>query len=164
MAAADDVIYAVQEAGFFLVLEIADGRRVVDRGLETVPGATRIEIAPPNATVPEYVLTRSPDSVRVYDVRTDRFAPIFIGEIPLSEGGVLATAVGVAYVDVNGTLHTIDLSSPESAIDTGMPVTNAMQMSVAGAKVAVADRYRVRVYGADTASPVPPVRRRAVAH
>lgn len=169
MAAADDVIYALLD-GYFLVLEIADGRTIVERGLETVHTGINIEIAPPNAAVPEFVLTRSQEGVRVYDVRTDRFTPVLLNEIPLDHPGVIATGTGIAYVAVNGTLHTIDLTAPDGAIDTGLPVTDAMQISVAGGKVVVADRYRVRVFGPDTASPVPPTepvpppRRRAVAH
>jgi hypothetical protein len=47
--------------------------------------------------------------------------------------------------------------------------TSPMQMSVAGEKVVIADRYRLRVYGPDTPAPPPaptpvPSRRRAVAH
>lgn len=169
MAAADDVIYALLD-GYFLVLEIVDGHVIVERGLETVTSAINIEISPPNAAVPEFVLTRSLHTVRVYDVRADRFKPVLMNEITLDQPGNIATGTDVAYVAVNGTLHKIDLLAPDSATDTGMPVTDAMQISVAGEKVVVADRYRVRVFGPDTASPVPPAepvpppRRRAVTH
>lgn len=165
MAAADDVIYALMD-GYFLVLQIVDGRIIVDRKTETVHTGVNIEISPPNATVPEYVLTRSADNVRVYDVRADRFDTVLVAEIPFQNPGVIATGTGIAYVAAGGTLHAIDLTSL-SATDTGMPVTDAMQISVAGEKVVVADRYRLRVFGPDTESPVPPSappRRRAVAH
>jgi hypothetical protein len=169
VAAADDVIYALLD-GYFLVLEIVDGHAIVERGLQTVPTGINIEIAPANAAVPEFVVTRSQDMMRVYDVRTDRFQPVLIGEIPLVRPGVIATGDGLAYVAANGTLHTIDLATPDNPIDTELPVTDAMQISVASGKVVVADHYRVRVYGPDTESPVEPPppetprRRRSVTH
>lgn len=168
LAAADDVIYALMD-GYFLVLQIVDGRVIVERKTETVHTAVNIEIAPPNANVPEYVLTRSADSVRVYDVRADRFDTVLVAELPFEKPGVIATGNGIAYVAAGGTLHAIDLVSL-NATDTGIPVTDAMQISVAGGKVVVADRYRLRVFGPETASPVPPPepppppRRRAVSH
>jgi hypothetical protein len=170
MAAADDVIYALLD-GYFLVLEIADGRTIVERGFETVTTGVNIEIAPPNAAVPEFVVTRSLDTVRVYDVRADRFKPVLIGEIPFSNPGVLATGNGIAYVASGGTLHRIDLAAAANPTDTAIPVTDAMQISIAGEKIVIADHYRVRVFGPDTESPVPPPpppdpprRRRAVTH
>jgi hypothetical protein len=169
MAAADDVIYALLD-GYYLVLEIANGRTIVERGLETVPSGINIEIAPPNAAQPEFVVTRSLDTVRVYDVRADRFKPVLIGEMPFDNPDVIATGNGVAYVASGGTLHRIDLATAANPTDTGIPVTDAMQISVAGDKVVIADHYRVRVFGPDTASPVPPPppdpprRRRAITH
>ncbi|MFL6245256.1 MAG: LVIVD repeat-containing protein [Thermoanaerobaculia bacterium] len=165
MAAADDVIYALMD-GYFLVLQIVDGRVIVERKTETVHTGTFIEVSPPNANVPEYVLTRSAEGVRVYDVRDDRFETELLGEIPFENAGVIATGNGVAYVAAGGTLHEIDLPSL-NARDTEMVVTDAMQISVAGEKVVVADHYRLRVFGPDTESPVPPPappRRRAVGH
>jgi hypothetical protein len=165
MAAADDVIYALMD-GYFLVLQIVDGRVIVERKTETVHTGVNIEVAPPNATMPEYVLTRSADNVRVYDVRADRFNTVLVAEIPFEHPGVIATGNGIAYVAAGGTLHTIDLGTL-NAHDSGIPVTDAMQISVAGVKVVVADHYRLRVLGPDTASPVPPPappRRRAVNH
>lgn len=159
IAAADDVIYALQQ-GFFLVLQIVDGHLLVGRSSDTTPSAISIEIAPPNAAKPDYLLTRGLNTVRVYDL-TDRFSPVLLGEIALDHPGEIGTATDVAYVAFNGTLHTIDLADPSGVTDTTMPVTSAMQISAGGPKVVVADRYRVRVFGPDTPSPLP--RRRSVA-
>lgn len=167
MAAADDVIYALQD-GFFIVLEIVDQRSIAEHGFYTVHAGTNIEIVPPNASVPQFVVTRSLTNVQIYDVREDRFSPELIAELPLEGTGNIATNETTMYLAQNGTLQTIDVASPDSFVDTGMEVTDAMQISVAGEKVVVADRYRVRVYGPDTDSPVPapapPTRRRAVSH
>lgn len=162
IAAGDDVIYALQE-GVFLILQLVDGHVVVDRGNEALTAGTAVEIAPPNSAQPDYLVGLTPHGLRVYDL-TDRFLPVLINEIPLDHPGAIGTGEGVAYVALDQTLHAIDLASPSEAVDTGMRVTSAMQISVAGAKIVVADRYRVRVFGPDTPSPLPPPRRRAADH
>jgi hypothetical protein len=168
VAAGDDVIYALQD-GFFLILQIVDGHVIVERGNETLTTGTGVEIAPPNAVTPDYLIGRTPFGLRVYGL-SDRFSPVLINEIPLHRPGAMGTGAGIAYVALGQSLHAVNLAAPTEATDTGMPITSAMQISVAGDKIVVADRYRVRVFGPDTPSPEPPPppvvppRRRAVGH
>lgn len=161
IAAGDDVVYAALE-GHILVLEIADDKTVIDRsGADASP--EQLEVSPPNARVPEYLLLREHDAIRIFSL-ADRFELVELTPIRVAGADLIGAGEGVGYFAHGGLLHRIDLSTRTTAA-TGMRVRAPMQISVAGQKVVVADRYSVRVYGPDTAPPPrETTRRRSTRH
>jgi hypothetical protein len=162
IAASDDAAYAVQH-DIMLVVEIADERTVIDRDVIQIIHE-QVDTAPPNAPRPEYLLARGQGGLRLYSL-ADRFSPEEIDVFPMTGLGIFATGERSAYIAKDGRLHFVDLTKKLALQSTGMRVTSPMQMSVAGQKIVVADRYFVRVYGPDTAPPpAPPSRRRPTRH
>ena len=163
MTASADAIYAL-EASFFVVLEISDRTKIIDHQYNSMT-YLQVDIAPPGADYPQYLVMRGPVGVRVYSLE-DRYAPRLRADLNVEDAGVLGTGDGVAYVTRSGSLYELNLANPTGMTDTGMRVSAPQQISVAGEKIVVADRYAVRVFGPDTASPVPDtiVRRRGVRH
>lgn len=159
LASGDDAIYALQRGGF-LVLEIVGRATVEDRGGFNDQGE-QLEIAPPNSAFPTHLLLRRHDGIVIYGLEADRFVPMEKARVAVDRPGVLGTGAGMAWVAWQGFLHRLDLDSPDALVPAGMPVTSPQQISVAGEKVVVADRYSVRVFGPDTPAP-PPARRRSV--
>lgn len=157
MAASDDAAYAVQ-FDIMLVVEIADERTVIDRDEIHVLHA-QVDTAPPNASRPEYLLARGVIGLHLYSL-ADRFHPVETDFLPMSGLGVFATGERSAYIARDGRLHFVDLTKKLELMPTDMRVTSPMQMSIAGEKIVVADRYSVRIYGPDTAPPPPPPSRR----
>ncbi|MGZ5474367.1 MAG: hypothetical protein ACXWG4_10440, partial [Thermoanaerobaculia bacterium] len=124
----------------------------------------QVDTAPPNAPRPSYLLARGQAGLRLYSLE-DRFHPAEIDSLEMSGLGIFATGERSAYVAKDGRLHFVDLTKDLDLQPTEMRVTSPMQMSVAGEKIVIADRYSVRVYGPDTAPPPPPpARRRATRH
>ena len=84
--------------------------------------------------------------------------------MPAKDPQGLATTETSAIVAIDGTIERLDLTNPTELVPTSMRVTSPMQMSMAGEKIIVADRYRLRVYGPDTAPPPEPAtsKRRSV--
>ena len=160
MAAGDDAAYALMY-GIMLVVEIAGERTIVDQ--DVVPLMQRqVDTAPPNASRPELLLVGGEDGLRLYSLE-DRFHPAEIEIFPMTRLGMFATGDGTAYVERDGSLHFVNLKERLSLQPTDYHVTAPMQMSVAGDKIVVADRYSVRVFGPDTPPPpAEPKRRRTV--
>ena len=120
-----------------------------------------MDTAPPNSSRPELLLARGEDGLRLYSLE-DRFHPAEIDFLPMTGLGIFATGDRSAYIAKDGRLHFVDLTQELALQATDMRVTSPMQMSVAGEKIVVADRYSVRVYGPNTAPPpAPPARRQA---
>jgi hypothetical protein len=162
ITASDDVAYAAQH-DIMLVVEIAGERTVVDRD-EIHIIHDQVDIAPPNSARPEFLLARGEQGLTLYSL-ADRFHPQEIDTLAMTGLGIFGTGNRGAYVAKDGRLHFVDLTAELALQPTGMRVTSPMQMSVAGQKIVVADRYSVRVYGPDTAPPpAPPVRRRPTRH
>jgi len=162
LAASDDAGYAVQH-DIMLVVQIADERTVVDQDEIHVTHA-QVDIAPPNSSRPEYLLARGEDGLHLYSLE-DRFHPAEVDFLPMIGLGVFATGDRSAYITKDGRLHVVDLTQELALQETDMRVTSPMQMSVAGEKIVIADRYSVRVYGPNTAPPPAlPARRRTTRH
>ena len=161
VAAGDDAVYAIQH-DLLLVVEIANERDVVDRG-EINLQYTQVDTSPPNASQPPLLLVRGDEGLRLYSIAgEERFAPRELEFFPMTGLDRFATGDSSAYIAKNGLLHFIDLGQRIALQPTDWRVTSPMQLSVAGNKVVVADRYSVRVYGPDTAPPPPlPAKRRS---
>lgn len=160
LTASDDVAYLILH-GVLIVVEIANGKDAVDHAKFSLLGE-QVEIMPPNSAYPSHLIFREPEGIRVFSL-ANRFEPQSVAYLPI-RAGLMATGDGVAYFDIDGTLQRLDVANPSGLTATEMKVVSPMQISVAGEKVVVADRYSLRVYGPDTASPLPPARgkRRAV--
>jgi hypothetical protein len=154
----------------FLVLDVTDRTRIVDRQIIAVAGYAQLDTVPPNSGAPEFLVWRGLDHLMILSLAEDRFNPKEIARIPMASPGVLGTSATSFFVTTDGVLSRIDLADLTAIHETGMRVSAPMQISVAGEKVVVADRYSVRVYGPDTAppppppKPAPPSRRRAARH
>ncbi|HEX8170145.1 MAG TPA: hypothetical protein VF824_06365 [Thermoanaerobaculia bacterium] len=163
LAATDDAIYALQVEHWW-AFQINDRHQVVDRTYYQLQQYKQIDTAPPNSAYPPLLLLRGGDDLRVYSLLEDRFAPREIAVLPIANTGLFGTGDGVAYITKDGELSRLNLREPEALEPTGYAVTAPMQISVAGEKVVVADRYSLRVYGPDTPSPVRPAKRRSARH
>jgi hypothetical protein len=167
VAAGDDAIYVLQQS-LFLTLGVGAGGQIIDRDALSINGS-QIETSPANVARPGHVVIRQTAGLTVYALE-NRFAPRETAFVPLTRPGLLGAGDGHVYVDLEGVLHRLELGQPGSAVPTAMRVSAPMQISVAGEKVVVADRYSVRIYGPDTAPPdePPPARvqgrRRSVGH
>ncbi len=162
MAASDDAGYAAQH-DLLLVVEIADDTKVIDQDIIPIIYA-QVDIAPPSSSLPEFLLARSESGLTLYSLE-DRFHPAEVDSMAMSGLGLFATGDRSAYIVKDGRLQFIDLTQNLALQPTEMRVTSPMQMSVAGSKIVVADRYSVRVYGPDTEAPAaPPLRRRPTRH
>lgn len=154
VAAGEDAAYALMR-DLMLVVEIAGETTVVDRALVHIQ-YEQVDTVPPNSLAPHSLLVRGDDGVRLYDITGEnRFAPKETGFLAMTGLGVFGTNDSSAYIGKDGRLHFLELPSL-TARGTDMRVTAPMQISVAGEKVVVADRYSVRVYGPDT-GPAPPL-------
>jgi hypothetical protein len=161
IAAGDDAIYVLQES-HFLALKVADRRTVIDSWQLSLRAA-QIETSPPTAATPRFVVTRGIEGLHLFTLE-DRFSPRLAMHYPQIVSDRMGTGDGVVWLAIDGSLHRLDLEVPSSPVDSGRRVTSPQQISVAGDKVVVADRFSVRVYGPDTAPPdsEPRMRRRAV--
>ncbi len=162
VAAGDDAIYALAR-GWLLAMSVTNRSKAQDQTIIDMPGV-QVETAPPNADRPAHLVVTQGTGVRVFDL-ANRFVPkqtAFLSAVP----GQIATTADSALVDLDGTLNRLDVFNPTALIATDMHTISAMQISIAGAKVVVADRYSLRVFGPDTAPPptLTSPRRRAVGH
>jgi len=152
VAAGDDAIYALG-TGWLLTMSVTNRATARDETVHKLPGV-QVDTMPPNADRPTHLVVTQGTGLRLFDL-ADRFAPrqiAFLQAVP----GQIATTADSAFVDLDGTLYRLDIVKPSALIPTGMHVISAMQISVAGEKVVVADRYSLRVFGPDT--PPPPTR------
>ncbi len=153
VAAGDDAAYLLEQ-GIFITLQIANGRDAVERKKFSLI-ADQLDTVPPNSPDPHTLVVRTPEGLRIYSL-ADRFAPQQTGFVPLDRPGLMGTGDVDAYIALDGMLHRLVVAAPAAPIATGMKVVSPMQLSVAGEKVVIADRYSLRVYGPDTPSPIPP--------
>lgn len=161
IAAGDDAIYTIQQTTF-LTIDLTDRRRVVDR---TVYSGQHFQLdtTPPNAAFPHHVVLRTAQAVMVYSLENDRFTPRLTKTVPMASPGLFGTNETSVFVTKDGVLHRMNVAGPGGFSATDMAVTAPQQISVAGEKVVIADRYRLRIYGPDTpAPPAEPGKKRAV--
>ena len=168
VAAGDDAVY-VMAMGQFLILDITDRTKVVDRKIESFESKAQIDTIPPSSGSPQYVVIRGLSGLYFRGLMEDRFDPSLVAMVPIANAGVFGSFDSGVYVTIDGALWRINVSDPSTLIETGLRVTSPQQIAVAGEKIVVADRYSVRVYGPDTAQPpqpppTPPSRRRATRH
>lgn len=161
VAAGDDAAYALLE-GDMLIIEIEDERTVVERDFVHVH-YDQVDTVPPNVARPSLLLLRGGDALTLFSLE-DRFHPAALDVLSMPGLGLFATGEKSAYVARNGRLQFVSLEGGRIALTpTEDRVTSPMQMSVAGEKIVIADRYSVRIYGPDTPPPPSsPVRRRSV--
>ena len=163
VAAGDDAVYALQQIAF-LTLDLTDRTKVVDRQV-LITQYLQIDSIPPNSAYPTHLVLTRHDGVEIWSLVPDRFQPRRIAFTTLTRPGIFGTSESAAFVAYEGTLRRVDTAG--AVTPTGLRVTSPMQISAAGEKLVVADRYALRVYGSDTAPPppapdLPPAKRRAV--
>jgi hypothetical protein len=168
VAAGDDAIYTFHQYAW-VILDLTDRTKVVERKIVDGVQYLHIDTVPPNTAYPEFLVLSDSDGLETWSLREDRFNPKRIAEAQFDRPGVFGTSATSAYIAKEGVLLRLDMSNPTRFVDTGLRVTSPLQISAAGEKVVVADRYALRVYGPDTAPPPPPPpptpgRRRAAGH
>jgi len=154
VAAGDDAVYVL--SGVLLTMSLSEGKQAQDVSVIT-ENALGIDTVPPNADRPSFVVLRQSTGIRLFSLHDDRFRPREVAFVPLTGTGAMATGETSLVVEHDGILRRLDLSNPTVLIPTEMRVTSPLQISMAGEKIVVADRYRVRVYGPDTLPPPEPV-------
>ena len=164
IAAGDDVAWAIQHDQL-LVVEIAEETTVLDRDTVNVQ-YEQVDTAPPNASQAPLLLLRGDDGLRLYSIAgEERFQPRELEFFAMTGLDRFGTGEGSAYIAKDGRLHFVDLTRSMALQETPYRVTSPLQISVAGEKVVVADRYSVRIYGPNTAPPPPPpAKRRTTRH
>jgi hypothetical protein len=161
VAAGDDALYILSSV--MLVMSVTDRAKAQDEEVIVAHGRT-VETAPPNADRPPLLVLAQGTGVRLYSLTENRFHPVVKAFVPLADPREMGTTADAVVVDSHDSLYRLDLASPDEFEPLGLRVTSAQQISVAAGKIVVADRYRVRVYGPDTAPPPQPEtsKRRAV--
>jgi len=118
-----------------------------------------------NETHADLLLARTPDGVKVLDL-ADPLSPVEVSSVAMPDAIAMAAAGQTAYVAASGAIVRMDLTNAADPVLSGsdMRVTAPQQMVAVGGKLVVADTYSLRVFGPDTAPPVPPIpsHRRAV--
>ncbi|MBV8517600.1 MAG: hypothetical protein JO197_09390 [Acidobacteria bacterium] len=169
IATGDSAIYTI-DASALLARELVNRTHIVERSaFKTL--YQHLDSAPPNSPAPERLVATAGNLISVFSLAADRFAPVEVARIPFGGVDALGTTATTAWVARDGVLHRIDLLSPGAPEATDYHVTAPMQISAAGEKIVVADRYSVRVYGPQTDAPppppppsAPPMRHRAIRH
>ena len=107
------------------------------------------------------LVVRSADGLHVFSL-ADPLDPVETSFVPMTEPGLAGPAEDGVLVWIDDALVRADLAA-RTIVDSGLVALSPMQIDSAGAKIVVADRYGLRVYGPNTAPPPPPppVRRRA---
>jgi hypothetical protein len=117
------------------------------------------------AQTKDLLLARDLKSIHVFSL-ADPFEPVEISALAIDPAGVLGADGDSAYVATAGSVVRMDLANPAnpSFQPTGMRAVAPSQIAASGGKVVIADRYALRVYGADTPPPPAPApaRRRAI--
>ncbi len=127
---------------------------------------TSLALSAATAAHPSLLLARTTTAIHIFSL-ADPLQPVEVGSIPQVSGGVFSADGDRAFVANDGSIIVIDLTDPAvpTVSDGGMRVVAPSQISAAGGKVVVADRYALRVYGPDTPEPHPSLlRRRALRH
>lgn len=155
LVAGDDAVYAFHQYAW-VILDLTDRTKVVDRQVRQPLYFLRIESVPANAAYPEFLVLSDNDGLQVYSLREDRFDPKLVAKAAMPRPGVFGTSESAAYLASEGKLLRLDMVNPTQFVDTYLRVTSPLQISAAGQKIVVADRYSLRVYGPNTAAPPPP--------
>lgn len=160
LAAGDDAVYLLQVGGTIRTVELAGGATVVERST-TLANGDRIDTAPPNSDRPHHLVVAAAGGIQILSL-ADRFFPVETRFLPTAAApGAMATTGETVYFALGGALHEVGLVAGRP-VDTGIRMTSPMQISAAGGKIVVADRYAVRVFGPDTAPPaIAPAKRRS---
>ena len=157
VAAGGDVAYVSYETSALVAVNAADPRAPYFAS-STPFGMVRAEIVPATESRPSLLLALGFDGMHVFSL-ADPLHPVEIVIVPMPPDAIFAANSTTAWVALDGTISTLDLSNPghSSLTPTTMRVVAPMQLAATeGGKVVVADRYSVRVYGPDTAPPPPP--------
>jgi len=100
------------------------------------------------------LVVRSDDGLHVYDISVP-LDPVEVAFVAISTPGTAGPAPNGALVWNGDTLLRTGLAFGD-VLPSGLTVQAPLQIDSAGAKIVVADRYALRVFGPDTAPPPPP--------
>jgi len=116
-----------------------------------------IAYAPATTNHPDALIIRGLDALHVFSL-TSPANPVEVGSVSFTGSGPLTASADSVWIGTAGTLTRLDITDLTSPFleTTTMQVTAPQQIAAANGKVVVADRYSVRVFGANTAPPPPP--------
>ncbi len=136
------------------VADVSDPRH--PRAVREVPVAHGPAAVAIGEEGPAHLVVESPSRFHVFDL-SDPLNPAEVGteSAPLEPGVVAAESGTSVLVARPGGVDRLDISTPSRPLlaTTAMAATNPMQISAAGGKIVIADRYSLRVYGEATAPP-----------
>ncbi len=163
IADGDDVAYVSQEAVALVTIDLSD--RSNPHSLNSsVIGPVHGELASATEHHPALLMVQTLTGIRLYNIANPR-NPMEISFTPTPSVNVIAADADDGYLAVAGSVQRMDLRDPAhpSLSPTAMQPVSPMQLAAAKGKVVIADRYSLRVFGANTAPPPPPppTRRRA---
>ncbi|MEA2490701.1 MAG: hypothetical protein QOH21_2493 [Acidobacteriota bacterium] len=153
LVSSDDAVYAILQ-NELLTLDLTNRHKVVDRQTRAYD-SLQVETVPPNSAQPDLLVLRETQDFRIFSL-ADPFAPAEVATVETKRPGLMGTNGGNIYYEKDGLLWRIDAFDPTVPLETHLHATSAMQISGAGEKLVVADRYSVRIYGPDTEPPPPP--------
>jgi hypothetical protein len=154
----DDIVYAGAERNTIAVFDVGTPAMAVD-GTHVPVGIVQADLAPASAAHPPLLLALGRDFFMHLYSLADRFTPVEMSKLAIADAALFAAAADAAYVaNGDGVISTIDLTDPASPSlsQSKMKAVSPMQLAVANGKIVVADRYSLRIYGADTPAPPPP--------
>ena len=155
-----DVAYVSYQGNELVTVDISNPRTPYFTW-STALGMVRAEIVPATESRPSLLLALGLDGMHIFSL-ADLLHPVEIAILSMSPDAIFAANSTTAWVALDGTISTRDLSDPghSSLTPTAMRAVAPMQLAATeGGKVVVADRYSVRVYGPDTVPPSSPRRR-----
>lgn len=155
-----DVAYVSYQGNELVTVDLRDPR--APHFVWSTPlGMVRAEIVPATESRPSLLLALGLDGMHIFSL-ADPLNPAPISVLPMAPDAIFAANRSTAFVALDGMISTLDLADPghSSLTPTTMRAVAPMQLAATdGGKLVVADRYSVRVYGADTAPPPSPRRR-----
>jgi hypothetical protein len=155
-----DVAYVCYQGDELVTVDLSDPR--APYFVWSTPLAmVRAEIVPATESRPSLLLALGLDGMHIYSL-ADPLRPVETAIVPMPSDAIFAANSTTAWVALDGTISTLDLSDSghSSLTPTAMRAVAPMQLAATdGGKLVVADRYSVRVYGPDTAPPPSPRRR-----
>lgn len=163
IADGDDVAYVAQEAVALVTIDLTD--RSNPHPLNSVViGPVHGELASATEHHPQLLMMQTQSGIRLYSLANPR-NPFELSFTPTASVNVIAANGDDAYLAAPGSVQRMDLRDPghPSLSPTAMQPVSPMQLAAVKGKVVIADRYSLRVFGANTAPPPPPppTRRRA---
>ena len=127
-------------------------------------GVVQADIGDATASHPELLAVHALDGLQLFTL-ANPLAPVAAGRLPLDPDGVIAADGDTIWIVTANGVNAVDVTDPHrpSMSATTLHAIAPMQAAASHGKVVIADRYTLRVFGANTPpiAAAGPSRRRA---